>query len=153
MALTQLPPDFKEFLRLLNSHQVRYLLVGGYAVNLHGYSRYTGDMDIWVEIDPENARKVCAALRDFGFGESSGADQQVFLNERALVQMGVPPNRIDILTTISGVIFSDCYPSRLAFDVDGIPVCLIDLDHLMTNKRATGRLKDLADVEYFEQQL
>ena len=152
MALTHLPPDFKEFFRLLNSHQVRYLLVGGYAVNLHGLSRYTGDMDIWVEIDPANAKRLCSALNEFGFDESTGTDERLFLNEKALVQMGVLPYRIDILTTVSGVIFSECYPSRLTIDADGIPISLIDLDHLKTNKRASGRLKDLADVEYFEQQ-
>jgi len=100
MATIQLPSDFREFLKLLNSHDVRYLLIGGYAVNYHGYPRATGDMDIWVDRDPDNAEKVTTVLRQFGFRQAS---QELFTEPGNVVRMGVSPLRIEVLTTISGV--------------------------------------------------
>ena len=108
MAPLQLPPDFKEFLQLLNDQQVEYLLVGGYAVAYYGYPRATGDIDFWLAVDPRNAERIVAVLTAFGFG-SSGATPAVFLQENNIVQMGVPPMRIDLFTTLSGVTFAACY--------------------------------------------
>lgn len=142
----RLPDDFKEFLRLLGSHGVRYLLVGGYAVGVHGYPRPTGDLDIWVALEPENADRIVTALREFGF-DTPQLNRGLFLLHDSLVRMGNAPFRIEIMTTISGVSFDECYEKRMDATVDGVEVSLIDLAHLKKNKRASGRLKDLADLE------
>jgi hypothetical protein len=150
MATTQLPPDFKEFLQLLNSRQVEYLLVGGYAVGYHGYPRATADMDIWIAINPENARRVSDTIREFFDTDIAEAPPDLFLQENKIARMGVPPFRIEILTTISGVNFSDCYAARVIGDIDGIPVNIIGLQHLKVNKKASGRLQDLNDLEHLK---
>jgi hypothetical protein len=146
MATVHLPPDFKEFLQLLNSHQVEYLLIGGYAVGYYGYPRATADMDIWIAIRPENAEKVVKVLREFGFGVE-GLTPDLFLKEEQIIRMGVPPVRIEILTTISGVSFEECYAERQVDILDGVEVNLIGLAHLKENKKASGRHKDLNDLE------
>jgi hypothetical protein len=145
MATIQLPPDFKEFLRLLNSRQVEYLLVDGYAVSYHGYPRATGDMDVWIARDRQNAESVVAALREFGF-DSPELSVEVFLQAERVIRMGLPPFRIEVLTTISGVNFAECYAARIVDVIDGVEVNLINLHHLKINKQASGRLKDLNDV-------
>jgi predicted nucleotidyltransferase len=144
MATIQLPPDFKEFLRLLNSNNVEYLVIGGYAVNYYGFSRATADLDIWIAIGPDNAQRIAEALRCFGFGQ---ADAALFEQTRRIVRMGVPPVRLEILTTISGVDFADCYSRRLEAEMDGVTVNFIQLDDLKRNKRASGRLKDQVDLD------
>lgn len=141
-----LPPDFKEFLKLLNEHKVRYLLIGGYAVGYHGYARATEDMDIWVAIHPENAERIIAALKEFGF-DLPELKPELFLREKQIVRMGVPPLKIEICTFISGVEFDECYRARVVDTLDGVAVSLIDLEHLKKNKKASGRAKDLADLE------
>ena len=141
--------DFKEFIQSLSDNRVRYLVVGGYAVALHGHPRYTKDMDVWIEMSPENAAKVVDALKQFGFG-SLGLQTEDFLVPDQIIQLGYPPNRIDILTTLPGVEFASCYESRVMVEFDGITVNFIDLDSLKRNKRASGRLQDLADVENLE---
>ena len=108
----RLPPDFKEFLKLLASHQVEYLLIGGYAVGYHGYPRATADMDLWVAIRQENAEKLVAVLKKFGF-DVPELSTNLFLRENQIVRMGVPPMRIELLTTISGVRFEECYSERI----------------------------------------
>ncbi|MEW6285628.1 MAG: DUF6036 family nucleotidyltransferase [Chloroflexota bacterium] len=138
--------DFKEFIQSLNDNGVRYLVVGGYAVALHGYPRYTKDIDIWVEMTPENASNIIKALEQFGFG-SLGVKESDFITPDQMLQLGHPPRRIDILTTLPGVEFSECYASRIIVDVEGIPVNFIDLENLKKNKKATGRYQDLADLE------
>ena len=145
--MTRLPADFKEFLRLLNAHQVEYLLIGGYAVGYYGYPRATADMDIWIAIRPDNARKVVAALREFGF-DSPDLSTETFLSEWQVIRMGVPPVRIEIATTISGVNFRECYAEKVVDELDGVKVNLISLKHLKANKKASGRHQDLADMEY-----
>ncbi|KAA0259689.1 MAG: hypothetical protein DPW18_11705 [Chloroflexi bacterium] len=145
MELT-LPPDFKEFLRLLKEHDVRYLLIGGYAVGYHGYPRATEDMDIWVAIHPDNAQKLVSALKDFGF-DNPALKPELFLQKPKIVRMGYPPMRLEITTFISGVEFDDCYKTRIVDKLDGVEVNLIDLENLKKNKRASGRAKDIADVE------
>ena len=141
-----LPPDFKEFLKLLNEHDVRYLLIGGYAVGYHGYARATEDMDIWVAVQPENADKIVNVLKDFGFA-SPDLSAALFLQEGKIIRMGLPPIRLEITTSISGVVFEECYENRILDEIDGIEVSLIDLQNLKKNKKASGRAKDLADLE------
>jgi hypothetical protein len=141
-----LPPDFKEFLRLLNENSVRYLLIGGYAVGYHGYPRATEDMDIWVAIHPDNAERLVSVLRSFGF-DLPELKPELFLKEKQIVRMGVPPLKLEICTFISGVDFDECYRTRVVDELDGVEVSLIDLENLKKNKRASGRAKDLADLE------
>jgi len=144
MAL--LTPDFKEFLRFLNENRVRYLLVGGYAVGLHGYPRYTKDLDIWVEASQENAERVIKAIEDFGFA-SLELTPQDFLEPGVFVQIGYPPVRIDLLTQPSGVVFAECYENREQIEVDGLTMPAIRLEGLYKNKKAFGVSQDLADPE------
>ncbi len=146
MATIRLPPDFKEFLKLLNAHQVEYLLIGGYAVGYHGYPRATVDMDIWIAINPGNADKIVAALKEFGF-DLPNLSPGLFLKEWQIIRMGVPPVRIELATTISGVNFSECYAQKVTDKVDGVQVNLISLEHLKLNKKTAARHKDLADIE------
>ncbi len=142
----QLPQDFNEFLKLLNSHRVEYLLIGGYAVGYYGYARATGDMDVWIARTDSNADRIIAAIEEFGF-ERNSIDRNLFLAEHQVTRMGIKPMRIEILTSISGVSFDDCYPHREIAVIDGIEVSLISLAHLKINKKASGRLKDLSDLE------
>jgi hypothetical protein len=145
-----LPPDFKEFLALLDSERIDYLLVGGYAVSYHGYPRPTGDLDIWVAMEPANAAKLVIALGKFGFG-AAGASAATFLTPGQVVRMGVPPVRIEILSSVSGVDFAACRSRGITATIDGIPVRLISRTDLIANKRAAGRDKDLNDVKHLEQ--
>lgn len=144
-----LSKDFREFIISLNENNVRYLVVGGYAVALHGCPRYTNDMDIWVKISPANAGRIIRALEDFGFGSLS-LERDDFLEQDQIVQLGYAPERIDIITSLDGVEFEECYKSRVIADIDGLPVNFINLQHLKENKRATGRTQDLADAENLE---
>ena len=146
MATIHLPPDFKEFLKLLTFHQIRYLLIGGYAVGYYGYPRATADMDIWIGMNPKNAGEVVTALKEFGFNVPD-LSVEVFLKPNQIIRMGMPPVRIEILTTISGVSFEECYPERVVDELDGVQVNLISLRHLKINKKAFGRHKDLDDLE------
>ncbi len=143
----ELPPDFREFLRLLNAHKVEYLLIGGYAVGYHGYPRATNDLDVWVAIAADNAKRLVAALRDFGF-EMPQLAPELFLHNRRIVRFGEPPLRIEIATTISGVQFAQCYRKRVSAVIDGIRVNLINLRDLKRNKKASGRHKDMDDLEH-----
>ncbi len=144
--MIRLPSDFREFLRLLNSHSVEYLLIGGYAVGYYGYPRATGDMDLWVSATAENARKVLAVMEDFGFSGQE-ASLEALVKPGHIVRMGIPPLRIELFTTISGREFSDCYGRRVTAIVDDVNVSFIALDDLRINKKASGRLKDLSDLE------
>jgi predicted nucleotidyltransferase len=141
-----LPADFREFLRSLSSNGVAYLLIGGYAVSYHGYPRATNDLDVWVEVSRANADRLVAALKEFGF-DLPELRPELFLRERGMVRMGRPPLRIEVATTISGVAFDECMDRAEGVILDGVPVRVISLDHLIQNKRAAGRPKDLADVE------
>lgn len=146
-----LPPDFKDFLRLLNARDVDYLLIGGYAVALHGYVRYTQDMDIWVYTSPENAAKVVLALEDFGFSQAEEL-LHILQKEKRVVGMGMPPMKIEVVTTIDGVDFQDCFQNRLTIQVDGIPINYLSLPDLLKNKKASGRFKDLNDLEHLPEE-
>lgn len=138
--------DFKEFIQSLNDNHVRYLVIGGYAIALHGYPRYTKDIDIWIDMSPENAAKMVRALKQFGFG-SLGLKAADFLVPDQIIQLGYPPNRIDLMTTPPGVDFETCYASRVKVVIDDVTVNFIDLENLKKSKKAAGRLQDLADLE------
>lgn len=142
-----LPPDLREFIELLNAHEVRYLIVGGYAVAYHGYPRMTGDIDFFVEVSEQNAEKLGTVLRAFGFG-GLGLTADDFLQPDIIVQLGYPPNRIDLLASISGVAFADAWEQRISDEVDGVPMIFVDKATLLANKRSSARPKDLADVAF-----
>ncbi len=141
--------DFREFIQLLNDHEVLYLVVGGYAVAFHGYPRYTKDIDLWIWLDKGNAEKLLNVLDDFGFGL---LDLKVedFISPEQVIQLGYPPNRIDILTDLKGIDFKQCYSSRIEFSIEGTKINFIDLGNLKKTKKATGRHQDLADLENLE---
>jgi predicted nucleotidyltransferase len=141
-----LTQDFKEFVTSLNDNKVRYLVVGGYAVAYHGYPRYTKDIDIWIDLDPDNASRIVKALDQFGFA-SIGLTAEDFLETETIIQLGYPPNRIDLITSLSGVDFEDCYTNRESVEMDGVVVDFIDLESLRRNKKSSGRAQDLADLE------
>jgi len=143
----KLAPDFKEFLKLINSKNVEYLLIGGYAVGYHGYPRATNDLDIWIAIHPDNAKKMLDTLIEFGF-DGPELSVEVFLKERNIIRIGNPPIRIEILTLISGVDFDECYAERVIDTLDGVEVNLISLPRLKENKKSSGRFKDLNDLEH-----
>lgn len=140
---------FREFIESFNANQVRYLVVGGYAVAFHGYPRYTKDIDLWIDMEPENATRVVEALGQFGFA-SLGLKDADFLVPDQIVQLGHPPNRIDLLTTLPGADFQACYAAREQAEIDGVFVNFIDLENLRKNKLASGRHQDLADLENLE---
>ena len=144
MPTTRIPRDFKEFLKSLDAHSARYLLIGGYAVNAFGYVRNTVDMDVWIASDPDNQQKVLQAIRDFAF---PGAPGDLLHEPDAMVRMGLPPLRIEVLKKISGVEFEDCWPRRLVIDDDGLQIAFISLEDLKRNKLASGRRKDLLDLD------
>jgi hypothetical protein len=141
-----LSKDLREFVELLNSNRVEYLVVGGFAVFYHGFARYTGDIDFLVRASEENSRRVVGALVQFGFG-SVGIRAEDFQSPGKVVQLGVPPNRIDIITSISGVSFDDAWGTRTTGELDGIATQFIGRDALIRNKESTGRAKDLGDVD------
>ena len=147
MAAHVLPDDFREFLKLLNEADVEYLLIGGYAVGYHGYPRTTADMDVWVAISADNASKLVSAFHDFGMQDSK-LTPDLFLQRGKIIRMGVPPMRIEVLTEIDGVAFPDCFAAREVVILDGLNVNMISLSDLRTNKLASGRHKDLDDLEH-----
>jgi hypothetical protein len=130
----------------LNENRVEYLLIGGYAVIFYGYPRTTGDLDIWIAQTQDNAQRVTAALHAFGFGGADVSPER-FLEPNKIHRMGIPPFRIELLTHISGVDFAECWPNRQTALIEGIPVAIIGLDKLKINKSASGRAKDINDLE------
>ena len=139
-------PDFKEFAELLIKHRVKYLVVGGYAVGVHGHPRYTGDLDIWLLPDKENAAKIMAVVKDFGFGSLSLTEDD-FTKEENIIQLGYPPLRIDLLTSIDGVSFDECYENKKIVTIEGLAINFIGYNDLIKNKKASGRQQDLGDIE------
>ena len=137
--------DFKEFAESLAAQGVEYLLIGGYALAAHGHPRFTGDIDFWIGPDPSNIERLLLALQQFGFG-SLGLTAADFSAD-SVVQLGQPPRRIDLLTAIDGVQFDACWSRRLTLSIDALTLNLIGLEDFVANKRATGRMKDLADLE------
>jgi predicted nucleotidyltransferase len=141
-----LSKDFKEFVALLKEHGAEYMIVGGYAVGVHGYPRYTGDLDIWLNPSKANAVQVLKAIDDFGFG-SFNLTVADLTKEGNVIQFGQPPLRIDLLTSIDGVTFDDCYANRKEVTFDGLTMNFIGYHDLVKNKRTTGRHRDLDDIE------
>ncbi|GAB4462390.1 MAG: hypothetical protein Kow0070_21310 [Anaerolineales bacterium] len=121
-------------------------MIGAYAVNYHGYVRSTGDMDIWIAIHPDNAKKMVNVLKAFGF-DHPDLNADLFLQEKKIIRLGMPPVRLEITTSISGVEFDECYRARIVDELDGVEVNLIDLENLKKNKKASGRPKDLVDFK------
>jgi hypothetical protein len=145
----KLQKDLREFIELLNSTKIKYLLVGGHAVAYHGFPRFTGDMDFFVECSNWNLSALAKLLRDFGF--SALADEVMPSTLPGMVfQLGRPPNRIDLLTSIDGVDFEEAWQSRETAVIDGIQVPILSKPMLIRNKRASGRLKDLEDLRQLE---
>jgi hypothetical protein len=140
--------DFKEFAELLNAHRVDYLVVGDYTQAAHGHPRYTGDIDFWVRPEAENLERLLVALGEFGFG-SLGLGVADFGND-SVVQLGQPPRRIDLLIAIDGVDFAACFQRREEVELAGVRLNIIGLEDFKANKRASGRLKDMADLESLE---
>lgn len=144
--MAKLQADSREFIELLNSHGVEYLVVGGHAVAYHGHPRFTGDIDFLIRTSEANAHRMLAVLDAFGFG-GLGISEDDLLQPGRIIQLGQPPNRIDILTSLSAVDFDSAWQSRVQTSIDDLPVSLLGLDELLRNKRASGRQKDLADLE------
>ncbi len=141
--------EFSEFIACCAAREVRFLIVGGYALAVHGHPRFTKDLDVWLWLDPENAERLVLALDDFGFG-SLGLSAGDFTLPDTVVQLGYAPKRIDLLTSIDGVDFDAAWATRAEIDIDGRSVPFISRQDLITNKQAAGRLQDLADVAALE---
>lgn len=141
----ELNQDFQEFLKSFVKHDVQFLVIGGYALAAHGHPRYTKDLDVWVWPEPGNVDRILASLEDFGFG-SLGLANSDFLEPGVIVQLGREPQRIDLLTFATGLEFNQAFANRALVAIGDLEVPFISVDDLRTNKSATGRLRDLADV-------
>lgn len=141
--------NYLDMLKCLNKAGVDYIMVGGWAVNLHGYVRATIDLDIWILADQENARKVYAALGEFG-APLAGVSPSDFAADGTIFQIGVAPCRIDVINKIDGVKYAEASSRAIEKTIEGVPVRIISLEDLIANKRASGRTKDLADAEILE---
>jgi len=146
MAKRKLTPEFREFLACLNRAKVEYLLVGGFAVNHYGYHRFTEDIDFWIADSDENFDRLLAAVREF-FGEDLAGLDRTFLQKNESLFLGRVPNKIEMFQKASGLSFAEVYPRRMEIRLEGIPVKIIPLADLKVNKRASGRNKDLADLD------
>jgi len=145
----RLNSDLREFLELLNSRRVDYLIVGAHSLAFHGRPRYTGDLDILITPDRENAAKLVVLLNEFGFGEA-GLQESDFTRSSQVIQLGRAPNRIDLLTSLTGVANTDAFADKVTAEIDGIPVYVLSKANLILNKRAVGRPQDLADLAELE---
>lgn len=145
----ELDKNFKEFIKLLNEHKVKYLIVGGYAVNFHGYPRYTRDIDFWLWLSDSNLKNLISALKDFGFG-SLNLKIEELKDPTNIIQLGYEPHRIDLLMDVDGVDFDDCFERKTMAELDDIKINFLSLQDLITAKKAMGRLQDLADAEQLE---
>ncbi len=146
MARIRLAADFKDFLSLCLSHEVRFLVIGGYAVVHYSRPRYTGDLDLWIDASPDNAARIVAVLRDFGFSGDEVSEEMITA-QREIIRMGFEPMRLELFTRIPGVVFAECYPRRTTVRVGTLEVPFIGLSDLKAAKRASGRTKDLLDLE------
>jgi len=148
-----LAEDFEDFVKLLNKHEVEYMVVGGYALAFHGKPRHTGDLDIWINISPHNAKRMLKVLNDFGMA-ALGFGIEDFLRPGFITQIGYPPLRIDILNNIDGVEFEDAVKNlqKIILD-DGLEISFIGLQDFLKNKKASGRSQDLTDIKEIEKKL
>jgi hypothetical protein len=142
----EIQPDFKELLELLNAHNVDYIIVGAYALAFHGVPRFTGDIDIFVKPDPTNAERILTVLKKFGFG-SLDLDKSDFQHPDKVIQLGVPPVRVDLLTSLTNVSWQQAYSGRVEGAYGEVPVYFLGREEFLINKKALGRKKDLADIE------
>ena len=142
-----LNPDFRDVLSAFVDERVEFLVVGAYALAAHGHPRATGDMDLWIRPSRQNAQRVWRALDAFG-APLSQVSPEDFQTADLIFQVGVAPNRVDVLTAIEGVDFDDAWPERLIVEIDGLAVPVIGRDHFLQNKRASGRPQDLADIAH-----
>jgi hypothetical protein len=142
-----LQKDLREFIELLNALDVRFVIVGAFAVAYHGYFRYTSDIDLFIDSSLENAKRIFRAIGEFGFGDLKLTVED-FTQEDQVIQLGVAPNRIDVMTFLSGVSFDEVWASREQAELDGVSVSYISREMLKRNKKACGRNQDLADLEY-----
>ena len=138
--------DFKELLALFNAHNVDYMIVGAYALAFHGAPRYTGDLDILIHADEKNAKRIFNALNDFGFGKV-GLEEADFSEPDRIIQLGVPPVRVDLITSITGVTWEEAKRYRQQGVFGNVTVYYIGKQQFIANKKALGRKKDLADIE------
>jgi predicted nucleotidyltransferase len=143
----KLERDLREFIELLNDRDVRYVIVGAFALAHHGHPRYTGDIDFFVEASSQNAERISQVLEQFGFA-NIGVDKEDFTAADQVVQLGVDPHRMDLMTSISGVTFEEAWTTREYGDLDGLHVPFISKELLKRNKAAVGRKQDLADLDY-----
>lgn len=142
--------DYKDMLQSLLNNEVRFLIVGAYALAVYGYPRATGDFDIWVEASSENSKKILSALTSFG-SSTSGLTETTFMQKGIVFQIGVAPRRIDLITHIDGVDFKNAYPSRTTIVMEGLNLPFISKENLILNKKSTGRDKDLIDAKHLEE--
>ena len=149
MQNLELSRDLRELLKCFLSHDVQFLVIGGHAARYHGYSRFTKDLDIWIQRSDANALKIVDALRNFGF-DFEGLYPEMFTAESRMTQMGREPNRVDIINTIQGVDFSECYPRSLRANIDCASIPIISKADLILNKIATARPQDLADADQLQ---
>jgi hypothetical protein len=143
--------DFEELFELLNKHRVKYMVVGGYALAFHGAPRYTGDIDILIEPNGKNAERILAALADFGF-KSVKLSRSDFTSPKMVIQLGIPPVRIDIITSLTGISWKQAYAGRVKGHYGDVTINYIGKKQLVSNKKAVGRKKDLADIEALGEQ-
>ena len=139
--------DFREFIESLIKNNAEYLIVGGYAVGIHGHPRYTGDLDIWLNPTPENAERLLQSVNEFGFSSFQLATKD-FITPGNIIQLGYPPLRIDLLTEIDGVTFSGCFQNRKEVIIDGLTINFIGYEDLLKNKKQSGRLRDIDDINH-----
>ena len=144
--MEKLHQDYREFIKLLNENKVEYLVVGAFAMAFHGHPRYTGDIDFWIRNNDQNAGKVYKAIIDFGF-PSDDITAKDFTIEDLIFQMGYPPVRIDVFTSISALDFGESYSRKELKNIDGLSVSFLNIEDLKKNKKAVGRKKDMADLE------
>ena len=147
--MSLLPDDWRDFLTALDKHHVEYMLVGGVALGVHGHVRYTRDLDVWFRGTEGNAQRLIAALQDFGFRDLTTSPAE-FCKPRAMLVLGREPSKIELINFADGVDFDACFPNRIVVPLDSVNVSVIGLDDLRRNKKAVGRLQDLADLEQLE---
>ncbi|HEY5406948.1 MAG TPA: DUF6036 family nucleotidyltransferase [Ginsengibacter sp.] len=138
--------DFREFIELLIKNKAEYLIVGGYAVGIHGHPRYTGDLDIWLNATPKNAEQILKSVNEFGFS-SFKLNEADFTKPGNVIQLGYPPFRIDLLTELDGVVFEECFKNRKEIIIENLKVNFIGYKDLLKNKKESGRPRDLDDIE------
>ncbi len=141
--------DFREFIELLIKNKAEYLVVGGYAVGIHGHPRYTGDLDIWLNATPLNAERILRSVNEFGFA-SFKLTQEDFTKPGNVIQLGYPPLRIDLLTEIDGVTFEECFSNRKEVIIDDLTVNFIGYEDLLKNKKESGRPRDIDDIDHLK---